>query len=155
MTLDALTAASRRLQIDAVKDPKITAEEETMLEIEPAAEDLESEEPPVAVLEADDQEVEDDPVRVYLHEIGRVPLLTAHDEKSTARRIEMGRRISAVRSGLEKQGNAGTASEVFQEIIRELGLSWEIIHKLQENVGLPGNTPFHQTITNEKFRACN
>lgn len=154
MPLDAMTVASRRLQTDVVKDPKITAEEETMLEIEPAAEDLESEEPTVAVLEADDQEVDDDPVRAYLHEIGRVPLLTARDEKTTARRIEMGRRISAVKRGLEKQRKRTTASEVFQEIIRELGLSWEIIHKLQENVGLPENTGFHQTITDEKFRGA-
>ncbi|MDO9334749.1 MAG: RNA polymerase sigma factor RpoD [Dehalococcoidales bacterium] len=154
MALDAMTATSKKLQLDAIKDPKTNPEEKIVLEIEPAAEDLEPEEPALAVLDADDQEANDDPTHLYLHEIGRVPLLTARDEKTTARRIEIGKRVSSVKRGLETQGKQATASHVFQEIIRELGLSWEIIHKLQENVGLPENTSFHQTITDEKFRAA-
>ncbi|HJX36751.1 MAG TPA: RNA polymerase sigma factor RpoD, partial [Dehalococcoidales bacterium] len=43
---------------------------------------------------------------------------------------------------------------IFQEIIKDLGLSWEIIRQLQENVGLPQNTGFQQTITSEKFRVA-
>jgi RNA polymerase primary sigma factor len=66
----------------------------------------------------------------------------------------MGKRVSRVMLALEQQGKQATASRVFQEIIGELGLSWEIIHKLQENVGLPESTSFHKTITNEKFRAA-
>jgi RNA polymerase primary sigma factor len=154
MALDAMTATSKKLQIDAIKDTKTNPEEKIVLEIEPVAEDLEPEEPALAVLDADDQEANDDPTHLYLHEIGRVPLLTARDEKTTARQIEIGKRVSSVKRGLETQGKQATASHVFQEIIRELGLSWEIIHKLQENVGLPENTSFHQTITDEKFRAA-
>jgi RNA polymerase primary sigma factor len=153
MALEAMTTASQRLHADVMKEQGIAPEEETVLEIEPVAEDLE-EEPVLAVLGADDQEMGDDPVRLYLHEIGRVPLLTAHDEKTAARRIEMGKRVFRVKGLLEKQGKHPTASQVFQEIIRELGLSWEIIHKLQENVGLPESTRFSQTITDEKFRAA-
>jgi RNA polymerase primary sigma factor len=153
MTIEAITTASQRLQEDVMKEPEIDPEEETVLEIEPVAEDLEVE-PALAILEADEQEVGEDPVRLYLHEIGRVPLLTAHAEKATARRIEMGKRVFGVNGVLEKQGKHPTASQVFQEIIRELGLSWEIIHKLQENIGLSENTRFRQTITDEKFRAA-
>ena len=153
MTLEAMTTTSQRLQADVMKEQGIAPEEETVLEIEPVAEDLE-EEQALAVLDVDEQEVGDDPVRLYLHEIGRVPLLTARDEKATARRIEMGKRVFGAKGVLEKQGKHPTASQVFQEIIRELGLSWEIIHKLQENVGLPESTRFSQTITDEKFRAA-
>ena len=55
---------------------------------------------------------------------------------------------------LKYRGEHATASQIFQQIIKDLGLSWEIIQKLQENVGLPENTSFQQTITDEKFRAA-
>jgi RNA polymerase primary sigma factor len=154
MTIDALTVASQELETDVMKEPELAPQEEALLEIEPAVEELEPEEPASEVLDADSQEVDDDPVRLYLHEIGRVPLLTALDEKTTARRIEIGKRVSSVKHKLEMQGDRATASQVFQEIIKDLGQSWEIIQKLQENVGLPENTSFHQTITDEKFRAA-
>ena len=55
--------------------------------------DLETE----AQLEAlEDQEVGDDPVRLYLHEIGKVHLLTGDDEKYLARKIEEGKRIADI-----------------------------------------------------------
>ena len=152
MTFDAYPTASQELGTDAMKETESTSEEESALEIEPTTEGLELEEP--GVLDSDDQEVNDDPVRLYLHQIGRVPLLTARDEKIAARQIEMGKRVSGIKEELEKQGKQAAASQVFQEIIRVLGQSSEIIHELQENLGLPENTSFHQTITNEKMRAA-
>lgn len=154
MTINALTVASQELEMDVMKEPESAPKEEALLEIELAAEDLEPEEPASEVLDADSQEIDDDPIRRYLHEIGRVPLLTASDEKTTARRIEIGKRVSVVKHGIEIQGDHATAAQIFQEIIKDLGLSWEIIQKLQENVGLPENTSFHKTITDEKFRAA-
>ena len=154
MTFDAFPVASQELETDAMKETESTPEEETALEIEPTAEDLELEEPVPVVPDADDQEGNDDPVRLYLHQIGRVPLLTSRDEKIAARQIEIGKRVSGIKEELEKQGKQAAASQVFQEIIRELGQSSEIIHQLQENLGLPENTSFHQTITNEKLRAA-
>ena len=52
------------------------------------------------------EEEVDDPVRMYLHEIGRVHLLTAQDEKVLARKIEAGRRVAEVKtSWLERHGS--------------------------------------------------
>ena len=154
MTIDAFHAASQELETDVTIQTESTLEEESMLEIDPTAVDLELEEQAPVVADADDQEGNDDPVRLYLHQIGRVPLLTARDEKIAARQIEIGKRATAVKLELETQGKQATASQVFQEIIRELGKSSEIIHQLQENLGLLENTSFHQTITNEKLRAA-
>jgi RNA polymerase primary sigma factor len=152
MTINALTSAPSELEPDVIKEQESVPQEEALLEIELAAEDLEIKEPATEVSGDDNQEVDDDPVRLYLHEIGRVPLLTAKDEKITARRIEIGRRIAAVKHELEIQGKNGSASQVFQEIVKDLGSSWEIIRQLQENVGLPENTGFQQTIKSDEFR---
>ena len=154
MTIGVMSVISTELEADVMKEPETVPQEDALLEIELAAEDLEPEEPAPEVHDADSQEVDEDPIRTYLHEIGRVPLLTANDEKITARRIEIGKRVLSVKHELEIQGNHATASQIFQEIVRDLGLSREIIQQLQENVGLPESTSFQQTITSEKFRAA-
>jgi RNA polymerase primary sigma factor len=154
MTFDAFPVSSQELETDAMKEPETTPEEETALEIELTAEDSELEEPLPEFTDADNQEGNDDPVHLYLQQIGRVPLLTSRDEKTAARRIEMGKRVSEIEEELTKQGKQASASQVFQEIIRKLGESSEIIHELQEYLALPQNTGFYQTITNEKLRAA-
>ena len=119
---------------------------------EPAADELELEEPVIEPLENDEPELGDDPVRLYLHQIGRVPLLKASDEKIIARRIEIGRRISEVERKLQNQDQHIAASQIYLEIIRGLGQSWEIIQKLQENLDLAENNKFRQSITDVRLR---
>src|SRR5271157_3665417 len=116
------------------------------------AEELEIEYPNIELKEAENQEDLEDPIRLYLHEIGRVPLLSASNEKTIARRIEIGKRVTVIKKGLEKNGKCSTASETYLEIIRELGESQEIIIKLEENVGLDKNTMFRQIVSDKKFR---
>ena len=154
MTINTLDLTPRELALDETKEPDSFPHEDALLEIELAAEGKDSEETAPEASVDDNQEVEEDPIRLYLHEIGRVPLLSAKDEKITARRIEVGKRVSTIRHRLEIDGNQVSASRIFQEIIKDLGLSWEIIRQLQENVGLPQNTGFQQTITSEKFRVA-
>ena len=154
MTINTLDLTPRELTLDETKEPGSFPHEDALLEIELAAEGKDSEETAPEASVDDNQEVEEDPIRLYLHEIGRVPLLSAKDEKITARRIEVGKRVSTIRHRLEIDGNQVSASRIFQEIIKDLGLSWEIIRQLQENVGLPQNTGFQQTITSEKFRVA-
>jgi RNA polymerase primary sigma factor len=124
--------------------------EEVILE-EPTAEDLEMEAPAEA-LEEQDQEVGDDPVRLYLHEIGRVPLLTARDEKTLARRIEEGKRIAEIRHELEKQGKQATATEILLAMLRQVGQATSIITNVQEYLELPPKAKFRDIVSNEKLR---
>ena len=57
----------------------------------------------------------DDPVRMYLKEIGRVPLLSMEDEKSLAMRIEAGENESA-RNGTANQVVIGRGEEAKRQL---------------------------------------
>ena len=67
MTINVLTSAPSELESDVLKEPESAPQEEALLEIELAAEDLEIKEPANEVSGDDNQEVDDDPVRLYLH----------------------------------------------------------------------------------------
>ncbi|MEE9198973.1 MAG: sigma-70 factor domain-containing protein, partial [Dehalococcoidia bacterium] len=54
-----------------------------------------------AVAVAADQDMVDDPVRMYLREIGRVRLLNAKDERILARKMEGGKYISSLEKELQ------------------------------------------------------
>ena len=143
MTIGVFPVASSEFEPEVFVKEAFTRED---------AEELEIEYPVIESKEAENQDDVEDPIRLYLHEIGRVPLLSAGNEKTIARRIEIGKRVTVVKKGLEKNGKCSTASETYLEIIRELGESQEIIIKLEENVGLDKNTMFRQIVSDKKFR---
>jgi RNA polymerase primary sigma factor len=149
MTIDAFAAVSPEF-VAEIKEEEATEEGPQVEEVleEPTEEDLELE-PTIAVVE-----VGDDPVRLYLHEIGRVPLLTARDEKTTARSIELGKRIREIRSELEKQGKHPSATEICLIAIREVGQAINLIRVMQEHFGIPSGARFKEIITSEKFRGA-
>ncbi len=154
MTNDNFTLGSPGFEPGGIKQEEAVPEEDALLEEEFAAEEPELEKQVLEAIEGEEQEVGVDSVRLYLNEIGRVPLLTAADEKTIARRIVIGKRISEVKSELGKQGKCGSGAEIYLEIIWELGLSRKIIHKLQDYLGLPASAKFCQIITDEKFRGA-
>jgi RNA polymerase primary sigma factor len=151
MTTDTFAMTSSEFEPERLRD-QARIPEDVAHEEEPTADELELEEPLIAPQEDYEPELGDDPVRLYLHEIGQFQLLKASDEKIIARRIEIGRRISEIERKLQNQDQRTAASQIYLEIIRELGQSWEIIHKLQENLGLSENTKFRQSITGVRFR---
>ncbi|MFC1937797.1 RNA polymerase sigma factor RpoD [Chloroflexota bacterium] len=114
--------------LEEVKPEEVPSEADLVIPLEPAGE----------------QEVVDDPVRMYLHEIGRVQLLTASDEKSLARKMEKGRRISELRDiHREKYGEPPSASDVIITLLKELGQASTLICFLREQLGL---SPMDNTI---------
>ena len=96
-------------EVDEAGEPKLTEEDE-----EPEKE-LES---GVAL---EDQEGIDDPVRMYLREIGKVFLLTADDEKRLARQMEEGKHLEGLETACQlATGRLPDAAELAYMLFMEL-----------------------------------
>jgi len=63
----------------------------------------------------------DDPVRMYLREIGKVSLLTAQDEKKLARAMEEGDYIQRIENAyLDEHGRRARGVDIFIALLRDL-----------------------------------
>ena len=103
--------------------------------------------------ELEDQDVFDDPVRMYLHEIGRVPLLKAEDEKRLARRLEQGQRVREIKADYQVRYNRQpTAVEVELIILRELIQAYTSIYMIQGALNLSSSASFVKTLSNIDLR---
>ena len=101
----------------------------------------------------EEQEVADDPVRLYLHEIGKVHLLTAEDERVLAKKIEAAKRINEIRQDyLERYGKLPSATEIVLTMLKEVGQAATIIRLLQEQLELTPTDSFIEIITEPKLR---
>ena len=107
------TATARLHDLDAVirKESETAVTEDSVMDIELTEEPLEDTEPVDYV--PDRFAGGFDNVRLYLREIGNVQLLSAEEEKVVARRIELARHISTIKSGLENQGRQVAAARNF------------------------------------------
>lgn len=121
--------------------------------------DIDKHEPPLDLElelpteELAEQDITDDPVRIYLHEIGRVHLLTAKDEKALAKKMEEGKYINNIRQEYsQKYGRLPSATDIIQAMLKDLGQSSPIIHLLQKQLGLTQTTNFTKSIYNTKLQ---
>jgi hypothetical protein len=88
----------------------------------------------------EDSEISDDPVRMYLREIGRVGLLTAQDERFLARGMEVSQRLSDVQAEIAAQtGRLPTAADTTRELLSRLGSQYEVASAIAGFIGLPKN----------------
>jgi RNA polymerase primary sigma factor len=113
-------------------------------------EDAEAEEEDLIITmdQIDDHGVVDDPVRMYLHEIGRVPLLSASEEKMLAKKMEAGKRIREIRENyIDTYGVAPTPIRIVLNMLVDLGKSRETFHLFQEELGLEITANFKKAIT--------
>jgi RNA polymerase primary sigma factor len=136
-----------------ITEPGLPVNEAGDLEIGEAESpaELEAMEMPLKPLE--DQEVIDDPVRMYLHEIGRVKLLTAGEERSLAQQRERGRRIGEIKKDwLKKQPVPPSATEIMLVILKNVYQSISVIDLIQKELGLEPASTLLDAVSNTTFR---
>jgi RNA polymerase primary sigma factor len=104
-------------------------------------------------VQPEEQEIADDPVRIYLHEIGRVSLLTAADEQVLSRKIAKGKRISEVKQDyFQTYFRQPSAAEIVLSMLEEIGRNSKLISLLLEQIGLSAHASFREIISNTDLR---
>lgn len=104
--------------------PGLPGEHDQGIEIEPTDEQVEM------VLDMEGVGT-DDPVRMYLREIGRVPLLVADQEVALAKRMERGECLGNTMERLEdRYGFAPPAEVVCLELYESLVRTWDVLEEV-------------------------
>jgi RNA polymerase primary sigma factor len=89
----------------------------------------------------------DDPVRMYLREIGRVSLLTGEREVELARAMERGEYLRALKARLRaKSGTAPDADVIGLEVFRSFQQGWPFVAALLEEIDEPVPTDMYQCL---------
>src|SRR5574341_2055739 len=115
-----------------------------------APDKLEEVEPEIGDLEL--EEGIDDPVRMYLREIGKVSLLTADDEKKLARAMEDSDYILRIESAhFEQTGRNARGVDVLAGLLRDLRELQKPIDALTKELGVE-KLPLDELIVSEQFR---
>src|SRR5581483_3538404 len=115
---------------------------------EPEDEELEKEAVPL-----EEQEGIDDPVRMYLREIGKVYLLSGADEKRLARHMEEAKHVEAIeKRWLEEKNRLPTGQETLLTLIDQFHQYAKAVKFVCKDLGIkPG--PLVDLIQNERWRA--
>ena len=147
--------------LDLLKIPDIREnnsdenEQEFNTEKRPAKEtEDQDEETTDLTLEMTPNEILDDPVRMYLREIGSVNLLTADDEKILARSIEIARQLTQIKQKLtiEENGDQPFAWQITYSVIERVTKNRKLAFAILNFLNLPDKTKFHAIITEPIIR---
>jgi RNA polymerase primary sigma factor len=96
----------------------------------------------------------DDPVRMYLREIGRVYLLTAEDERRLARKMEEGNHLNCIwEEFYQAAGEEPTSIDIVLEVFRQLADDLPLLAVVAEQAGMPDCATVSQQIIHPKVRA--
>ncbi|HEX7365043.1 MAG TPA: RNA polymerase sigma factor RpoD [Dehalococcoidia bacterium] len=140
-----------------IEEPLLPKAEEDAADLEEERADKTAEEArPAPGLEAAhwEQPVED-PILMYLHEIGRVALLTAKDEKVLASRLEEARFLTEI-DGLRSQHHdrypQGVGTTIY--LLRHLTREWPVVKILAKHFKIPRTHGVMQVIQNPVLRSA-
>ncbi len=132
---DAIPAGPTKADLAKAKAEAKAAEEE-------AAKDL------------DGTELIDDPVRMYLREIGRVTLLTAADERRLAQALGSGKHVEKLEKDItEETGRPAQASDLVRTFLTRIRESNDLIEALADYMAIEDSMTLKVLLTDEKLRA--
>ena len=98
-------------------------------------------------------EVLDDPVRMYLREIGRVQLLTSKDERVLARSMEGGKQLDVLEEQLrDGSGRPVPAWEMSIALLKRLVNAEPLVMSLGRRLGICEELTLFAIITNKEVR---
>ena len=146
-----------QLEDSAIATEEAEGEEEWVEGTEPAGVVEEAAALEKATLTAEDLEVAeiiDDPVRMYLREIGRVTLLTAKDERRLARAMESGGYIEKLEKELSADlGRAPKAWEIVVRLLNECSQLDSIADEVALKCEIARPISIQDVVNNVQFRA--
>ncbi len=126
--------------------------------VEPTDTEIWEEEAEVEVLQTAGLELEemiDDPVRMYLREMGRVSLLSAREEKQLARKMEEGRYVRRIEDEwLGRHGQFPSAVDTAIAVLTMLGQASPFMIALEEELELSKSASVAQRISDPKLRSA-
>ena len=105
--------------------------------------------------ETESMEVLDDPVRMYLREIGRVRLLTSIDERTLARKIEGGKHLQSIQKEFaDLESRQPKSWEITLALFRRMVSFSPLVKALGSQLGLPGSLTLSQVTDHTKLRSA-
>ncbi len=97
----------------------------------------------------------DDSIRMYLQELGRVPLLKAHEEKILCRKIELGRYVERLKDNhFRKYQKSASPVDIVIHVVSQLSKGYPIARIIEERIGIEPSSNVVETIKNPEFRAA-
>ena len=106
---------------------------------------------PVAV--ATPTEMVDDPVRLYLREIGRVHLLKADQERTLAREMEIATHINSIEASLTSaDGRKPGAWRIYLNILNNLSESVPLAQSIAKKAGIDENVTISDLKSNQQYK---
>ena len=117
-------------------------------------------EAPELLAEAETEELEsseliDDPVRMYLREIGRVTLLTAADERRLAKQIVAGKHVTRIENELAAPSKrAVRATEIARRLMERIAEATALTDTIADYLGLGPRLTLAELVGEDKLRAA-
>ncbi|MCL0104223.1 RNA polymerase sigma factor RpoD [Dehalococcoidia bacterium] len=98
------------------------------------------------------EEMIDDPVRMYLREMGQVPLLNASEEKRLGRKMDESRHLEEIGESWRKRHGVHPSSvDLAMDILQELAQALPFLDILTEKLDLPREAPVSQVLYDSRL----
>jgi RNA polymerase primary sigma factor len=156
ISLDSDEAVAEGLLSDEAEVEDVSALAEEVEEKEEGedfvAEETEEIKPPPPL---EEHEITDDSARMYLQEIGRVPLLNVNEEKLLCRKIELGRNLDEIEENhFKKYKKLPSPVEIVVQLISQLSKAYPVVKIIEQHIGIASSRNVVETIRNPKFRSA-